>query len=330
MKTKSDLVVTSAPARVSLMGGGTDFRGFFAKSAGNVVSVTLNQYVYVTLKRRRGTFGEPFRISYSVTENVNHVSAIRNDIVRGCFQLLDFEEPVVVSTFSDIPEGSGLGTSSSFAVALLNAIHNLRGEQVSSEQLAHEATAVELDILRQPIGLQDQFAAAYGGLNLFTFRDQDLCEVRNINVGEWLKTLFSSLLLVWTGVQREASSILSEQSMRIEEKRSDLTILSRQSLELAEHLRNESLSQPQLADMLTESWLLKKGFASGVSDRNVNQLFERCLQAGALGGKLLGAGGGGFLLMVVPTDLRQSFMSHFSETIVIPLEVSEVGSHRLL
>src|SRR5205814_6665697 len=213
MKTLSSaLVVTRTPLRVSFAGGGTYLSDFYEHGHGTVFSTTIDKYIYVTVKRHGPVFDEQIRLNYSKSEQVNRNDDIGNDIARECLRFLEIEPPIYVSTVADLPASTGLGGSSSFAVGLLNALHAFRGERVSAGQLAEEASYIEIDVLRQPIGKQDQYAAAFGGLNYFCFKPGGGVTVEPHRLaGNGLGYLFDCLLMFWTGHQRDASSVLVEQ-----------------------------------------------------------------------------------------------------------------------
>src|SRR4029450_11457823 len=205
------LVVSSTPLRVSFAGGGTDLAAFYEHERGAVFSTAINKYIYVTVKRHGEVFNERIRLNYSRSEQVQGVDEIENNSERECLRFLQVEPPLYISTVGDLPASTGLGGSSSFAVGLLNALHAFRGERVSAGQLAEEACHIEIDVLRQPIGKQDQYAAAFGGLNFFCFKPGGGVTVEPQRVANGgLEDLFANILMFWTGHQRDAGSVLAE------------------------------------------------------------------------------------------------------------------------
>src|SRR6266545_4651169 len=206
------LVVTRTPLRVSFAGGGTDLADFYERDYGAVFSTAINKYIYVTVKRHSNLFYEPIRVNYKKSEEVNRIDEIENNIARECLRFLEIEPPIYVSTVADLPASTGLGGSGSFAVGLLNALHAFRGERVSAGQLAEEASYIEIDVLKQPIGKQDQYAAAFGGLNFFCFKPGGgvTVEPHRLRNGA-LSGLFGNIMMFWTGHQRDSSSVLAEQ-----------------------------------------------------------------------------------------------------------------------
>lgn len=330
MKTSSlHAVTTMTPLRVSFLGGGTDFPAFYETHEGLVVSMAIQQFIYVTVKRHSPLFGERYRISYSETEHVNSVSEIRNGIVRSCIELIGIQEPLFVSTASDIPAMSGLGSSSSFAVGLLNALHRMIGEPVSAGQIAEEACEVEINRLEKPIGKQDQYAAAFGGLNAFRFHTDGRVSIDAITLDSRTYATLNDLVLLWTGMQRKAETILQEQNERTEENQHGLKALVDLSVDFKTDLVSGDLTLQRLADLITQSWYIKRGLASTVTSRRIDDAYESCLSAGALGGKLLGAGGGGFLLMCVPPERKVEFMKQVTPLIPVPVRLESQGSRVL-
>lgn len=207
------MIVTRTPLRLSFAGGGTDLPAYYERLDGAVLSSAIDQYVFVTVKRHGSFFDEPIRVNYAKSEMVERVDDIQNDIVRESLRFLGIDAPIYVSVVGDLPASSGLGGSSSFAVSLLNALHAYRGERVTAGQLAEESSHVEIDVLGQPIGKQDQYAAAFGGLNLYTFRSGGSASVEPIRLGQGVaEALFERVMLFWTGWPRDAGRVLRERS----------------------------------------------------------------------------------------------------------------------
>jgi D-glycero-alpha-D-manno-heptose-7-phosphate kinase len=296
-------VTTITPQRLSFAGGGTDLPDFYKKHGGAVVSSTIDKYIYVTVKRHSPLFNEAYRLSYSKTEHIDTLDAIENDVARECLRLVDVDPPLFVATASDLPVSTGLGSSSSFAVGLLYALHVMRGEDVSAGQLAEEACHVEVNVLRHPIGKQDQYAAAFGGLNYIAFQRDGRVHLDSVCVpGNGAGAVFHHFMLFWTGVQRDAREVLLEQRNNIE-RTSDTLVRMR---DMAERCRDVMLGNgnvpARLGELLNEGWRAKRSLASTISTTEIDSLYDRALAAGALGGKIAGAGGGGFLLLVVPPE----------------------------
>lgn len=303
-----DVVVTRAPLRVSFAGGGTDLAEFYEREYGAVFSTAITKYVYVTVKRHSELFYEPIRINYSKTEQVNEISEIENNIARESLRFLEIEPPIYISTVADMPASSGLGGSSSFAVGLLQALHALRGERVSAGQLAEEASHIEIDVLHQPIGKQDQYAAAFGGLNFFRFNPGGGVTVEPQRVTNGTLThFFENILMFWTGMQRDSSSVLTEQKKNTADKFDSLKQMRDHALGLQALANNGRFDPANFGRILDEGWKLKRQLASSISTSRIDDWYQRAIGAGAEGGKICGAGGGGFLLFVVQPE-RQAFV----------------------
>lgn len=324
------LIITRTPMRVSFAGGGTDLPSFYEKGHGAVLSTAIDKYIWVTVKRHSEVFDEPVRINYSQTEQVDTIDEVRNDITRECLRLLDIEPPIYISTVGDLPASTGLGSSSAFAVGLLNALHLYRGDRVSAGQLAEEACHIEIDVLGQPIGRQDQYAAAFGGLNLFTFKPGGTVTVEPQRVpARVMMELFESIMLFWTGHQRDSSSVLTEQRANTDRHLEDLTAIRDQVYELQGVLRSRP-SPRDVGALIHRGWLLKRGLAASVSNERIDGWYERALAGGALGGKIAGAGNGGFLLLVVEPGSQASVRRQLSELTEVAVRPEVHGSQIML
>lgn len=317
------------PLRVSFMGGGTDFPSYYSDRGGLVVSAGVRSHVYVTVMRHSPVFRERYRISYSDTERRDDRESIENGIVRGCLELLGIDEPLHISTSADVPAMSGLGSSSSFAVGLLLALHAMRGEDMSAGALAEQACQVELEILAKPIGVQDQYAAAFGGLNAFHFKPSGRVLVEPISQQALGKEITNCLFLVWTGMQRKAEEILADQDRRTALNIEQLDAMKALANELLAEMHDLTLSLEGLANLLNKGWEMKRGLSSAISNPEVDSLMDELTSAGAIGAKLLGAGGGGFMLAVVPAKAQSYFLTKMASRNPIPLEVDPVGARIL-
>ena len=300
-------VTTITPQRLSFAGGGTDLPNFYRGHGGAVVSSTIDKYIYVTVKRHSSLFNEAYRLSYSTTEHVSSLDEIENDIARECLRLVEVDPPLFIATASDLPVSSGLGSSSSFAVGLLYALHAMRGEDVSAGQLAEEACRVEIDMLHRPIGKQDQYAAAFGGLNYIAFQRDGRVHLDSVWLpGNGSDGLFENIMLFWTGVQRDAGSVLQEQRGSI--SRTTGTLLEMR--DMAAGCRDLLLQRPddteELGVLLDAGWRAKRSLASSITSSAIDKLYDCARQGGALGGKIAGAGGGGFLFLVVPRERQDA------------------------
>jgi D-glycero-alpha-D-manno-heptose-7-phosphate kinase len=307
------MIITQTPFRVSFVGGGSDMAAFYTRHPGAVLSTTINRYMYISSHR----FFEPdkIRAKYAKTETVNRAEELEHPIIRAVLEKLNIRGGIEVSSIADVPSGTGMGSSSSFTVGLLHNLHTWLGHTPTKEELASGACEIEIDLLREPIGKQDQYAAAYGGFNIFRFGTDGAVHVEPIALSaEVEKTLHGRLHLFYTGTQRSASAILAEQSRSIsaEDKFQNLKAMTA----LVDPLRDCLLSGnlDDFGRILHENWMLKQQLTGAISTPEIDEAYRAALAHGALGGKLLGAGGGGFLLFYCPegtaTRVKQA-LHHF-------------------
>ncbi len=329
--SRTTLVVTRTPLRVSFAGGGTDLATFYEGGYGAVLSTAINKYIYVTVKKHGEVFNERIRLNYSSSENVQRTEEVENNIARECMRFLKIEPPIYISTVGDLPASTGLGGSSSFAVGLLNALHAYRGERVSAGQLAEEATYIEIDVLKEPIGKQDQYAAAFGGLNYFKFKPGGgvMVEPQRLTNGQ-IHDLFDNILTFWTGHQRDSSSVLSEQKANTAQKMELLFKMREHAHQLQTMLSNGYFSLHEFGGVLDESWQLKRQLASNVTTDQIDTWYRLAMKAGAEGGKICGAGGGGFLLFVVKPEHQESVRRTLNSLTEVPIRHEVHGSQILL
>ena len=289
------MIITKTPFRISFVGGGSDLKDFYAHHQGAVLSTTIDQYMYISSHK---FFEEgKIRAKYSETETVSDPSHLKHSIIRVALEQFNIRGALEISSIADVPAGTGLGSSSSFAVGLLQNLYARQRKFASKELLAAGASAVEIDILKEPIWKQDQYAASYGGLNVIRFNSDDTVSVEPVVMrADVLQKLESNLVLFYTGAQRNASSILTEQKQN--SAKQDTSEILKTMVSLVWELRDTLLSGnlERFGNILHENWLLKQQLASGISNTQVNSLYETAMKNGAMGGKLLGAGGGGFLL----------------------------------
>lgn len=326
----ADIVMTRTPLRVSFAGGGTDLPEFYEVEEGAVLSSAVDKYVYVTVKRHSELFNEPIRLNYSRTEQVNTIGEIENNIARECLKFLNVEPPIFISTVADMPASSGMGGSSAFAVGLLNALHAFRGERVTAGQLAEEACYIEMDVLKEPIGKQDQYAAAFGGLNLLRFGRSGRVTVEpQPIVNGSVAYLFSNIMMFWTGHQRPAASVLTEQKGKTSQNLDVLRTMRDDAYGMGALCSGPHVDLEQLGKALHRNWALKRRLASKITTSEIDGYFERALEAGAEGGKLCGAGGGGFLMFIVKPEKRERVRRALSNLALAPLG-HEVHGSRVL
>lgn len=293
------MVISKTPLRISFAGGGTDLKAYYAHENGAVTSSAIDKSVYVIVKER---FDDKIYINYSKKEIVDHVDEIQHDLVREAMKLAGIERGVEITTLADIPsEGSGLGSSSSVTVGLLNAFYHYRGIQVSAERLAQEACHIEIDLLEKPIGKQDQYIAAFGGIKYFKFKWDEEVDVQAVRLDcDYYREFNSNLILYYTGKTRDANKILSKQSRETKNK-----MLVLQRIKKHANLIRAALESHQLdmvGETLHETWLQKKQVVQEISNSDIDVMYQKAFEAGALGGKICGAGAGGFLLLYVPQE----------------------------
>ncbi len=325
-----DIVVTRTPLRISFAGGGTDLSEFYQVEEGAVFSSAIDKYIYVTVKYHSEVFNERIRLNYSKSEQVQSIDEIENDIARESLRLLEVDPPIYISTVADLPASSGMGSSSSFAVGLLNALHAFKGERVSAGQLAEEACYIEIDVLGRPIGKQDQYAAAFGGLNVFSFRPDGRVSVEPQRVTNGtLRELFRHTLLFWTGRQRDAAAVLVEQRDNVGRKLDDLRAMRCHAYELRELMYGHDFDAQQFGSVLDATWQRKRDLSSSITLPEIDEWYARAIRAGAEGGKLCGAGGGGFLLFVVRPDRQAAVRKALCELVEVPVGCEVHGSQVL-
>lgn len=302
------MIISKTPFRISFAGGISDIKDYYRHSYGSVVSTTIDKYIYVTVNRK---FDSKIRVSYSKTEIVNHVRNIKHPIVREALKLTDLDGGLEITTIADIPAGTGLGSSSAFTVGLLNALYAFKGEYKGAEVLAREACEIEIDILKEPIGKQDQYACAYGGLNHIRFNPDETVFVNPvISKRKTKEELDSNLLLFYTGIHRKASTILTESKQNMSNLRKHVDTLRDLSEEMASALKNNDLSC--FGELMHTAWQYKKKTGK-VSNPEIDNYYEKVRSAGALGGKILGAGGGGFLLVYCEQQHHKNVRERLSD-----------------
>jgi len=288
------MIITQTPLRISFAGGGTDFSDFYKVDGGCVLSSAIDKYVYVVIKER---FDDKIRVGYSRTEMVDSVDDVEHELVRECLRKTGITHGVEISTMADIPsEGSGLGSSSSVTVGLLNAMYTYQGDPRPASVLAEEACEIEIDVLGKPIGKQDQYIAAFGNVRLIRFLKSGEIRTDLVPIDfETRERLGANLLLFFTGVTRRSSSILCHQKENISTCMSTLNEMKAQAERVHKFIVDGELDR--IGETLNEGWLLKKQLAVNVTNTQVEDMYQRAMDAGAIGGKIAGAGGGGFLLL---------------------------------
>lgn len=322
------MIISRTPMRASFFGGGTDFSGYYQNSKfgfGNVLSTAVNMYIYITVNKK---FDDLIRVSYSKTELVDSVDKIEHNIIREAMKIAGIEKGVDIVYMGDVPLGSagiGLASSSALAVGVLNALFAYKGEHVSAEFLAEKACEIEINALKNPIGKQDQFAVAYGGFNTYRFNhDESVFVTPLICKDETKHSLESNLMFFYTGITRISSHILAEQKANIPDKTAFLDRMVEMVSDGEEALRNNNFDQIGL--LLDEGWRIKKKLSGGISNPEIDNMYEKAIKSGAIGGKILGAGGGGFLMLYVPIENQPTVKEALSEYRKIDIKFEPQGS----
>lgn len=319
------MIISRTPMRISFAGGGSDLAVYYRRGYGSVVSTAIDKYIYITVNKK---FDDLIRVSYSKAEMVKSVDEVEHNIIREALNMVGIERGIEVVYMGDIPLGSagiGLGSSSSLAVGVLNALYAYKGQHVSAEKLAREACEIEIDILGNPIGKQDQYAAAYGGFNYIQFNKDESVFVDPIICKRKTKEqLNKKLLLFYTGVERVSSPILEEQRGNIDNNGKFLNKI----VELSEDLRASILKNGSntVGELLHQGWEYKKQLSKKITNPTINEYYERARNAGAVGGKILGAGGGGFLLFYCDEKHHNKVRNALSDLKESPFHFEPQGS----
>lgn len=322
------MIITRTPLRVSFFGGGTDYPVWYKENGGAVLSTAIDKYCYITCRRLPPFFDYRSRISYSKVENVADNNAIEHPSVRGCLQFMGIREGVEIHHVADLPARTGLATSSAFTVGLLLGLYALGDRMRDKHALAQDAIHVEQDVLREAVGVQDQVAAAYGGFNHMTFQRDGSIQVKPMLAApERIAELQSHMVLFFTGFARTASEIAKEQVKETPKRTTELTTMLQMVDEAVDIVSNNRRQIREFGSLLHESWNLKKALSSKISNAQIDEIYEAGRDAGAIGGKLLGAGGGGFMLFFVPPERREAVILRLRNLLCVPFSFSNRGSH---
>jgi D-glycero-alpha-D-manno-heptose-7-phosphate kinase len=319
------MIIVKTPLRLSFVGGGSDIKEFYIKTGGRVVCSAIDKFVYAIVQER---FDDMIYINYSKKECVEKVSDIQHNLVREAMIRTGVEKGVEITTLADIPSsGSGLGSSSSITVALLHALYTHQNTLVTAKNLAEEACRIEIDILKKPIGKQDQYAAAFGGVNQFVFHADGRTSRHPVLMKNRMKRKFaSSLLLYYTGITRNADQILSEQKQNYASE-AYIQIMNQMVSLVAPFQKAMSLGDViKCGEVLDRNWKLKQKMAPGISNPHIQQMYKNAKSGGALAGKIAGAGGGGFLLLVVPREKQNRLFETMAGYRELPFMIEESGS----
>lgn len=317
------MIIIQTPLRVSFFGGGTDFPSFYKAHGGCVLSSAIDKFIFVIIKRR---FDDKLRVGYTTTEMVDSRREIKHELIREAFCKTGIKKGVEVTTMGDIPSaGSGLGSSSTVTVGTLHAMYSLLGDLVSVERLAREACEIEIDTLGKPIGIQDQYIAAYGGLRIMEFSKNGQVHSRKISIDAATKRrLFENLLLFYTGITRKSDAILVEQTNNIRNRIEILNEMKAIAYQASEELESGRLDQ--FGRLLHDTWQLKKQLASQISTNSFDDIYCAARSAGAIGGKITGAGGGGFMLIYCPKERQEAVREVLKNMQELPMRSEADGT----
>jgi D-glycero-alpha-D-manno-heptose-7-phosphate kinase len=321
------MIITSTPLRISFFGGGTDYPVWYREHGGSVLSTAIDKRCYITVRHLPPFFEHHSRVSYSRVESVAKNEQIEHPSVRECLRFMGIEEGVEIHHVADLPARTGLGTSSAFTVGLLLGLYGLKEKMRDKHALATDAIHVEQDLIEEAVGSQDQVSAAYGGFNRINFNTDGSIEVRRVLGQDRLNQLEQNLALFFTGFSRTASEIACEQMRITPHKKNELNMMLQLTNEAEAIIPNPKRSLDDFGRLMHESWQIKRTLTNKISNANIDEIYETGLQAGALGGKLLGAGGGGFMLFYVPPERRKELRAKLKNLLCVPFGFSNKGSH---
>ncbi len=300
------MIITKTPLRIGFVGGGTDIPDYYRNYGGLLVSAAINKYIYIIVNKK---FDNEIRVSYSKTEIVKNVDEINHPAVREALKLLNIDGGIEILSVSDIPSnGTGLGSSSTFLVGLLNALHAYKSEFACREKLAMEAVKIEREILKEPGGKQDQYMAAYGGINLLKFNENDSVNVNPVTLNkEMIGDLKNNLCILYTGMNHNSGNIHSNQRKNINKHLDDYNKMKEYSMEFYSNLYKMDIKN--IGDVLNKNWNLKRKLSDGITNENIDNYYNKAIDLGAYGGNLIGSGGGGFFIFVIDKSKKENLKS---------------------
>ncbi len=320
------MVISRTPYRISFFGGGTDYPAWYLKNGGKVLATTINKYCYLNVRYMPPFFGYKYRISYSRLENCKTIDQIIHPSVSAIVRFLKIRQGLEIHYVGDLPARSGIGSSSAFTVGLLHSLYALGGHMPSKQKLARESIYLEQKVLKETVGSQDQLLTSYGGFNLITFHKDGEVSVNPITLSsERVEQLQNHLMLFYTGMARTASDVAKSYVNNIENLEKQLDFMQ-ELVTKAFKILNSRKDIRYFGELLNESWQIKRSFSSAVSNSEIDELYKRALSCGALGGKLIGAGGGGFLLLFVPPSNQAKVRKKFNKLVHVPFKFEHDGS----
>jgi len=325
------MIISRTPFRISLFGGGTDYPAWFREHGGAVLGTAIDKYCYISVRRLPPFFEHRSRIVYSKVELVKDTSQIEHPAVRGILTDLQIHDGLEIHHDADLPARSGLGSSSSFTVGLLNALYALNGKMAAKRDLGREAIRIEQDVLKESVGCQDQLWAAFGGFNRMDFHPDGSFSVSPVILSAQRRTEFlDSMMFFFTGFSRFASDFADEQLKNLQQRKTQLRTIRAMVDSALDILVSETTPIRELGELLHETWMLKRELAATVSNNQIDEMYESARDAGAIGGKLLGAGGGGFMVLLVETQNRQRVRDRLKGLIQVSVGLDNEGSKIVL
>jgi len=321
------MIISRTPFRISFFGGGTDYPAWYRENKGTVLATTINRYCYITCRYLPPFFEHKHRIVYSKIENVKDISEIMHPSARAVLQFMKIREGIELHHDGDLPARTGLGSSSAFTVGLLHALYALKGVMLPKNRLATQAIHIEQEILKENVGSQDQILAAFGGFNRINFNLDGSFQIMPVILKkEKLEQLQKHLMLYFTGLSRFASDIAAEQIKNIGERKRELSLMYQMVEEAIKILNSSTIEISEFGKLLNETWKLKRTLSSKISDPRINGIYEAACKNGALGGKLLGAGGGGFMIFFVKPEEQPRVKERLRNILQVPFQFENQGS----
>mgnify|MGYP000669288817 CR=1 FL=1 len=321
------MIISRTPHRISFFGGGTDYPSYYKENGGKVIGAAIDKYCYLNVRKLPPFFDHKHRIVYSKSENVNSLDEIQHPSVRATLKYLNVDYGISIHHDGDIPARSGMGSSSAFTAGLLNSMLALQGQYISKEDLSRKTLKIEQEIIAENVGSQDQIFAAYGGFNIIEFMQNGQFMVTPMIIpAERLERFQDSIVLIYTGLSRIASEIAAEQINNTSQNTSKLDQMKRLVDEAATIISNPNRQLKEFGYLLNETWQLKKSLSSRIATPEIDELYTRAMKAGADGGKLLGAGGGGFMLFFIEPERREELIAELSNYLHVPFRFDFEGS----
>jgi D-glycero-alpha-D-manno-heptose-7-phosphate kinase len=321
------MIISRTPFRISFFGGGTDYPIWYKKNRGAVLATSINKYCYITCRYLPPFFEHKHRVVYSIVENTKTISEIKHPAVRETLAYMNIDRGVELHHDGDLPARAGLGTSSSFTVGLVNALYALKGKMVTKRQLALDAIHIEQERIKENVGSQDQITTAFGGFNKIEFDGGSEFQVQPIIMTkEKFQFLQDHMMLFFTGLFRTASNIAKEQIKKTHEKKKELKRMAEMVDEAVNILNENDLDLKDFGKLLHENWMIKRKLTNKITTNTIDKIYETAIKAGALGGKLLGAGGGGFILFFVEPEKQRTVMKKMKNLLYVPFRFEKLGS----